>query len=249
MTAGAPKDQRRWEESFAAQIAVGGYNTSPVEAVVRMVAYHLRGRYRPEEVSRLHFLEVGCGAGPNLVWLARKGVRASGVDIAPTALGLARGSLAEAGRRDRVGVLAVAGADRVPFRDASFDGIIEACVFQHLDREDRMRAFAEVRRLLKPGGLFVGYMLATGHTVYAARRAEERPDDPGTLDLRDGRSKIYLTDIGLSHFYRREEYDDLLRGFSVIDPCLTEYDIPREEAARRGYETYRQSMWTVFAIR
>jgi len=106
-----------------------------------------------------------------------------------------------------------------------------------------------VKRLLKPGGIFVGYMLDAGHTVFHEKQAEQIEDDPGTLVLGDGSSKIHLTNIGVSHFYRKEEYFDLLDGFSVIDPCLTTYYLPRDEARKRGYDEYLQSMWTVYAIK
>src|SRR5688572_22371 len=91
-----------WETSFAEQVARHAYNTSPVEALVRSVSYYLRDRYQPEDYGQLHFCEMGCGAGPNLVWLAEKGIRVSGVDIAPTALELARDNLASRSLDDHV---------------------------------------------------------------------------------------------------------------------------------------------------
>ena len=81
------------------------------------------------------------------------------------------------------------------------------------------------------------------------KQKEQLPEDPGTLLLQDGSSKFHLTNIGLSHFYRKEEFDHLLSGFSVIDPCLTNYFLPRQEAKKRGYDEYLQSMWTVYAVK
>jgi SAM-dependent methyltransferase len=238
-----------WEASFEEQIALQAYNTAPVEAVIRTVAYYFRSRYQPDQLRKLRFLEMGCGAGPNLQWLAGKGVRVSGVDISATALGLAHKTLGHAGLADRVDRLVEASVGQVPFEDGHFDGIVEACVFQHLPRDVRLAAFAEVKRLLKPGGLFVGYMLESGHTLYQAKRAEELPDDPGTLLLQDGSSKVHLSNLGLCHFYRRGELEELLAGFATVDPCLTTYYLPREEARKRGYDQYLQSMWTVYAVR
>ena len=250
MTPSASETARtQWERSFTEQVAQQAYNTAPVETLARNVSYYLRARYTPAQYAQLHFLEMGCGTGPNLVWLARKGVRVSGVDIAPTALALARAQLEQAGCRDRIAQLIEAPVSAAPFPDASFDGIVEALVFQHLAKADRLAAFAEVRRLLKPGGLFAGCLLDASHTIFQERQREQLPDDPGTLILHDGRSSIYLNDLGVCHFYRREELDTLLRGFSVVDVSLTTYYLPREEARRRGYETYLQSMWAVYAIK
>jgi len=241
--------RKLWEESFEEQIARQAYNTAPVEAVIRTVAYFLRDRFSGKGLGDLHFLEMGCGAGPNLVWLAQRGCRVSGVDISPTALTLARQNLQRNACGDRIGRLIESSVSRTPLEGESFDGIIEACVFQHLAKGDRENAFGEVRRLLKPGGVFVGYMLDAGHTVFQEKRAEQLAEDPGTLCLADGSSKIHLTNIGLSHFYRKQEIMDLLEGFSMVDPCLTTYYLPRDEARKRGYAEYLQSMWTVYAIK
>ena len=245
----SPAAREQWEASFADAIAEGAYNTAPVEAVVRMVAYYLRRHVPRERVGSLKFLETGCGAGPNLVWLAQKGIEVSGVDISSTALSLARRQLSRSGCEARIGTLIESSAASVPFPDGAFDGVIEACVFQHLPKAEREAAFAEVRRLLRPGGLFVGYLLDVGHTVFQAKQAEQLAEDPGSLRLADGRSRTQLENLGLCHFYRQEELQELLRGFSVVDPCLATYALPREEAKRRGYETYLQSMWVVYAIR
>src|SRR4051795_3494369 len=91
-----------WERSFAEQIAQGAYNTAAVEALVRSVSYYLRDRHDGADLSKLHFAEMGCGAGPNLIWLAEKGIRVSGVDIAPTALELAQRNLEGHGLGDKI---------------------------------------------------------------------------------------------------------------------------------------------------
>jgi len=241
--------KRLWEESFEEQIARGAYNTAPVEALVRNVAYYLRARHDAAGHRQLKFLEMGCGAGPNLVWLADKGIEVSGVDIASNALALARQSLERAGRADRIGQLVEASVTKTPFPSGSFDGIIESCVFQHLDRKGRAEAFAEVGRLLKKGGVFVGNMLADGHTTFQQKKSQQLAEDPGSLYLADGSSKIHLTNIGLAHFFAKDEFAQLLAGFEVVDPLLQTYQLPREEAKRRGYDDYLQCMWTVYAIK
>jgi SAM-dependent methyltransferase len=252
MSERASEMKATWETSFAAQIAASAYNTAPVEAVVRAVAYYLRARHAPEEYARLRFLDLGCGAGPNMVWLAEKGIRVSGIDIAPTAVRLARENLERHNFSARLDELVTGSVTALPFEDQKFDGAVEACVFQHLERADRARAFAEVRRVLKPGGVFVGYMLSQSHTVFREKPELVLADDPGTLVLRDSgpsASSYHLTNIGLSHFFSRSEFGTLLEGFGTVDPCASDYDIPSEEAKRRGYARYRQGMWTVYAVK
>jgi SAM-dependent methyltransferase len=239
-----------WETSFAEQISRHAYNTAPVEALVRSISYYLRDRMDGRDLSALHFAEMGCGAGPNLVWLAERGVGVSGVDIAPTALDLARGALEERGLGGRVRSLIEGSvSDVAELPDESLDGVIESCVYQHLSLADRSAAFREVDRLVKPGGLFVGHMLERGHTVFRAHADETLEDDPGTLVLEEGGSSIYLTNIGLSHFFTKDEVRELLPGWSVVDPCLSQYELPGSEAQKRGYGRYLQSMLIVYAIK
>jgi SAM-dependent methyltransferase len=236
-----------WDRSFAEQIERHAYNTAPVEALVRSTAYYLRDRVPHGEESALHAAELGCGAGPNLLWLADRGLRDSGIDISPTALELCRRTLA--GHGDRIESLVEGSVTDVPWADGSLDVALESCVFQHLSRADRLAAFGEVDRLVKPGGLFVGHMLEQGHTVFERRRADQLPDDPGTLRLAEGGSNIYLTNIGISHFFTKDEVRGLLPGWSVVDPCLSRYELPVAEARRRGYDRYLQSMLIVIAVK
>lgn len=249
MTQSDKAAKQLWEKSFEDQVAQQAYNTAPVEALARTMAYYLRARHADKDLSGLHMMEMGCGAGPNLLWLAKKGIKVSGVDISPTALQLARKTLADGGCESRVGELVESSVTRTPFDSESFDGIFEACVFQHLNQEDRQSAFAEVVRLLKPGGVFVGYMLADAHTTFQSKKDQQLPEDPGTIVLEDGGPKFYLTNIGLAHFFNKEEYQELFKGCSVIDPCATNYYLPQEEAQRRGYDHYLQSMWTVYVVK
>ena len=238
-----------WDRSFEEQIERQAYNTAPVEALVRSAAYYLRDRYSPEEQRDLHFAELGCGAGPNLVWLANRGIRVSGIDISPTALELCRRTLSDAGHDGLVGRLDEGSVADVPWEDGALDGVLESCVFQHLDRDDRIAAFREVDRLVKPGGLFVGHMLEQGHTVLEQRSGEQGDDDPGTLRLEEGGSNFYLTNIGLSHFFTKDEIRELLPGWSIVDPCLSQYELPESEARKRGYDRYLQSMLIVYAVK
>jgi SAM-dependent methyltransferase len=45
--------------------------------------------------------------------------------------------------------------DRVSFEDASIDWMTAVCLFHHVGPADRVRLAADMRRALRPGGLFV----------------------------------------------------------------------------------------------
>jgi SAM-dependent methyltransferase len=91
-------------------------------------------------------LDLGCGDGLFASLLFAGRAAPVGVDSFRPSLELARRSGA---------YRALAGADvtALPFRDASFATVFSNCVVEHLD--DPASAFAEVRRVLRPGGHFV----------------------------------------------------------------------------------------------
>jgi PST family polysaccharide transporter len=90
-------------------------------------------------------LDVGCAMGFYVERLAADGWRAHGIDISDYAI--ARG------RARGLTTLQVASIGDLPFDDASFDYVTAIDVIEHLDPELAARAVAEVRRVLRPGGL------------------------------------------------------------------------------------------------
>jgi SAM-dependent methyltransferase len=93
-------------------------------------------------------LDVGCGAGVEVVRFARSGARVTGVDIAPGAVALAKQNLAQQGLGAR---LEVADGEALPFADASFDFVYAHGVVQYTGNDHRL--VAECHRVLRPGGL------------------------------------------------------------------------------------------------
>ena len=156
-----------WDESFKEQIDQNAYNTAPVEALVRFTSHFLRARFEnSEQINQLKFLEVGCGAGANLIWLAEKGIQPNGIDISQKALDLCKYHFQKNQLEHRLGDLKHCSATSLPFEKDSFDGVLESCVFQHLNEIDRKKAHQEAVRVLKPGGVFIGHMLSQNHTTY-----------------------------------------------------------------------------------
>ena len=98
-------------------------------------------------------LDVACGTGRFMVQLASALPRARryGVDLSPFYAARARAQLSAAHVRD-ASVLSE-NAETLPFRDASFDAVTCVFLFHELPRDARRRVLAEIRRVLKPGGV------------------------------------------------------------------------------------------------
>ena len=157
-------------------------------------------------------LEIGVGMGADHVEFARVGPRSlTGVDLTSRAVAHTRRRLALYGLQSN---LDVADAEALPFVDNSFDIVYSYGVLHH--SPDTARAFAEVRRVLRPGGVarimvyhtqsLVGYMLWIRY---------------GLLRGRPWRS---LREIYAAHLespgtkaYSVEEARRMLAGFSRLD--------------------------------
>lgn len=95
-------------------------------------------------------LEIGCGLGNDLCQIARRGLDATGIDIAPRAVELAQQHLAS---RDLKATVMRANCEDLPFASDSFDIVYSSGVIQHTP--NIKAAAAEILRVLRPGGTLV----------------------------------------------------------------------------------------------
>ena len=93
-------------------------------------------------------LEVGCGIGTDLVRFAQGGARVTGVDLAETAIDLARKNFTLHGVAAEE--LRVANGEALPYADASFDVVYGHGVIQYTANAPQL--IREMHRVLKPGG-------------------------------------------------------------------------------------------------
>ena len=111
------------------------------------------------DVLRETGIEMGCGKGRNVIWLAKQGIAMSGFDFSPAAIEEAKRRATDVPNAS----FQVADAtQRWPYDDASFDFGIDCFASTDIESpEGRQAAIAELRRVLKPGGLLLAYLLST----------------------------------------------------------------------------------------
>jgi ubiquinone/menaquinone biosynthesis C-methylase UbiE len=101
-------------------------------------------------------LELGCGAGM-LALLKRKGVTLSGVDLS--------NECALAARRNGYDATFSTNLSSLPFADASFDYVVSLDVLGHIEAEEKNAVLAEVKRVLRPGGVTLHGIECTDHSA------------------------------------------------------------------------------------
>jgi phosphoethanolamine N-methyltransferase len=100
-------------------------------------------------------LELGSGAGGGAIALARNhGARVVGLEIEPTLVDYSRELAANDGISDRVEFRCIEPGP-LPVEDTGFDHFYSSGVICHID--DKSAVFRDVLRLLKPGGMLLGY--------------------------------------------------------------------------------------------
>ncbi len=112
----------------------------------RRIVFDLLARFVNKEHPRV--LDFGCNAGLFVGQLLDRGFEAYGVDVSTEAISY--------GREQGIRNLSVMSADRggrLPFPDTHFDAVLALDVLEHI--EDDAGALSEIRRVLKPAGVFI----------------------------------------------------------------------------------------------
>ena len=125
-------------------------------------------------------LDLGAGVGRHAIWLASQGFDAIAVDAAPEGLSKIDPATGVKTFETRM--------HELPFDDASFDHVVSWNVIYHADEDILLRAIAEIRRVLKPGGTYLGTMLSNRRLPSEKAKAPGREisrntwvfDAPGT---------------------------------------------------------------------
>ncbi len=125
----------------------------------------------PEEVDRilagrslrgLKVLDIGCGSGGITLRLVEThgAAHATGVDVEQPVIDKANKRAAACGLGGRVSFV-LAGPGPLPFPDASFDAVFSKDAMGHI--ADKERLFADIFRVLRPGGFLAASDWLTSH--------------------------------------------------------------------------------------
>jgi SAM-dependent methyltransferase len=125
------------------------YDTYLVPLIFEPYATDLANRLRSRPLSRV--LEIAAGTG--VVTRALASVLPERVSIVATDLNQAMLDHASAVGTRRAVEWRQADAMQLPFTDGTFDAVV--CQFGVMFFPDRSKAFSEVRRVLRPGGVFM----------------------------------------------------------------------------------------------
>jgi SAM-dependent methyltransferase len=168
-------------------------------------------------------LEVGVGAGTDHLQWARAGCDCYGVDLTQEAIDTTAARFRLYGFASKLQRI---DAERLPFEDAAFDLVYSWGVIHHSERPEAI--IAEIHRVLRPGGLFLG-MLYNRRALVTLRLWTRR----GLLAGKPWRSFRdvlwhHLESVG-TKAYTGSEINGLFSRFATVESAtvLTPHDTRR----------------------
>lgn len=180
----------------------------PNEELVRHVGRNFF-KIPEEERGKIRILDVGCGQGANLWFLAKNGFDAYGMDISESAIKKTEKFLSEVHKV--TAHLIEADAKKLPFDSDYFDAVMDCVTIQHTRYEDHKKAYSEIYRTLKSGGFFWSIHVSDKSWGYASGRKLD-------FNTFDNLSEGILANFGPVCMLSDEDIETLLKnaGFSGI---------------------------------
>ena len=204
------RQQQTWSSTFEARSDfLGSGPSAPGRAAL--------ARFEATGVAEL--LELGPGQGRDTLLFATAGIRVIALDFAEPGLAQITAKAEAAGVGTAVRTLVGDARERLPLPDRSVDAAYAHMLLcMALTTADIERLVAEVRRVLRPGGLF----------VYTVRTIADAHFGAG-VDHGDDR---WETGGFIVHFFDRALIDRLAGGFEIIEvDQFEEGRLPRRLAA------------------
>jgi SAM-dependent methyltransferase len=149
----------------------------------------LIGSLRPP-ADRADVIDIGCGIGTSHPLLAGRVRTLVGVDVSGPCI-------AQAIQLNPHNEYKVFDGRAVPYADRSFDAASAVCVFHHVPVAERLELAVNVRRVLRPAGIFAifEHNPLNPLTVYAISRCEF---DANAILLRNRESESLLREAGFT---------------------------------------------------
>ena len=168
--------------------ACEGYDTFAAKFGQKAISPRLAASLRLVKFSPgERILDIGCGRGEAILYLACNGAIVYGIDYSPNGLRIAKRYLGSKRESEQNICLVQADAGQLPFKDSSFDKLLMFDLIEHLYPEELAKALSEAHRVLVPGGQLIIHTAPNlwyyqfGYPLYRLLerlRGRCLPDDP-----------------------------------------------------------------------
>ncbi len=162
-------------------------------------------------------LELGCDTGGDTAWLLAQGFDVVATDIAfdPLRQCAVNAPAARLVRHDL--------AQSLPFADAVFGAVVASLCLHYFDWATTVRAVAEIRRVLRPGGLLLCRVNSTNDVHHGAMQGEELEPHYFRQDAQYAACKRFFDAADLDRLFTRADWTELSRA----ELPVRRYDKPK----------------------
>jgi ubiquinone/menaquinone biosynthesis C-methylase UbiE len=179
----------------------------PDETVVNFVGL-LKSESRKKRGLRV--LDIGCGAGRHLIYMADQGLEAYGLDISEKGLDFTKERLK---KRNLEAFIVKSDMNELPFINSCFDAVVCLHTIYHQKFKEIKDTVFEITRVLrKKGFLLINFL---SKRTYSYGKGLKVEDD--TFVEQEGVEKGVL-----HHFTDREEINHLFKDFKILNLSLKE---------------------------
>lgn len=180
-------------------------------------------------------LDLGCGNGRNLIYLARNyGAKGYGYDISSEAINQAKQNSKDL----PLSYEARSIAGTIPLEDQSQDLVLDMMTSHFLNHEERTNLSKEIARVLKPGGWLYFKTFLRDEDVHAKRLLRESPAEE--------KGSYIHPKIGVAeHVFTENEIEQMLKDNFIIHKMLRSHrhrDEKGHAAKRRSISIYAEKI-------
>jgi ubiquinone/menaquinone biosynthesis C-methylase UbiE len=198
-TSGGFRISVTWEQYYSSLKQLPRRLKTPVPFLAEALPF-----FKQLKVKRV--LDLGCGAGRNSIYLAKKRFDVVGIDVSKSALKHAN-KWAEKERLPNA-TFTLGTMTNIPIDDCYFDAVVSISVIHHGVRKDIMETINEIHRILKKKGVFIANIAS----VKDPRYGEGKKVEENTYRILEAFEEYRFEE--LHHFFTRREASEILTCFS-----------------------------------
>ena len=203
-------------------------SSSPSEDLQKFLRWYER-EYRESLLSaRSSVLDLGCGNGRNLIYLAKEfGARGAGIDSSHEAIGQAK----EASAKFPLSYEVRSIAEVLPVPDHSQTLVLDMMTSHFLAKDERAALYKEIVRVLAPNGWLFLKTFLLDEDANAARLLREHPAE-------ESGSYIHPKFGGVEHVFTEDEIRIVLAPYFEIEKITASHRHRGPHGKRRSMCVY-----------
>lgn len=203
------QQQKIWNEEHRKPKVLLQMNSQEVSGGVVKFLDYIKNQNKSLS-SKLTGIEMGCGKGRNVIWLAeqKESKEVYGFDFSESAIKVARKRAEEKGVKSKVKFFVGDATKPWKFKNDTFDYGIDCFASTDIETiEGRIFAIKETHRTLKPGGYFFVYAL-TPDDEFHKQMIKKSPAEE--------KNAFYHTTGKFEKTFNKEELKEMYVNFKVI---------------------------------